>query len=200
MPLGFGVALLTYRLLEAVERLKPDAVVVDIRMPPNHTTEGIHAARQIRASHPSTGVVVLSQYANALYAFELFQEGTAGLAYLLKDRVGDISQLLGAIDAVTQGESVIDRQVVESLLAVGGTVTHSGIDDLTSREKDVIREMAQGKSNQAIAETLHISGSAVEKHISSILAKLQLDPADSSINQRVAAVLSFLRGYNPGAG
>jgi DNA-binding NarL/FixJ family response regulator len=142
--------------------------------------------------------VVLSQYANALYAFELFQEGTAGLAYLLKDRVGDLDQLLGAIDAVTKGGSVIDPQVVESLLAVGATATDSGIESLTPREDDVIREMAQGKSNQAIADTLYISESAVEKHISSILTKLQLDPADSTINQRVAAVLSFLRSYNPG--
>lgn len=185
-------------LLEAVDRLQPDAVVVDIRMPPNHTTEGIEAARKIRADHPSTGVVVLSQYANALYAFELFQDGTRGLAYLLKDRVGDLEQLLAAIKAVTEGGSVIDPQVVESLLAVGATATNSGIRDLTSRENDVIREVAQGKSNQAIAETLFISESAVEKHISSILAKLQLDPADSTINQRVAAVLSFLRSYNPG--
>lgn len=183
-------------LLEAVDRLQPDAVVVDIRMPPNHTTEGIEAARRIRADHPSTGVVVLSQYANALYAFELFQDGTTGLAYLLKDRVGDLEQLLGAIKAVTEGGSVIDPQVVESLLAIGSTA-NSGIRDLTSRENDVIREVAQGKSNQAIAETLFISESAVEKHISSILAKLQLDPADSTINQRVAAVLSFLRSYNP---
>lgn len=184
-------------LLEAVERLQPDAVVVDIRMPPHHTTEGIEVARKIRSDHPSTGVVVLSQYANALYAFELFQDGTAGLAYLLKDRVGDIEQLLGAIKAVTERESVIDPQVVESLLAVGGTNAKSGISDLTSREDDVIREMAQGKSNQAIADSLFISESAVEKHISSILAKLHLDPADSTINQRVAAVLSFLRSYNP---
>ncbi|HZD21996.1 MAG TPA: response regulator transcription factor [Acidimicrobiia bacterium] len=185
-------------LLDTVDRLEPDAVIVDIRMPPDHTTEGIHAARKIRAAHPATGVVVLSQYANALYAFELFQEGTAGLAYLLKDRVGDLDQLLGAIDAVTKGGSVIDPQVVESLLAVGATATDSGIESLTPREDDVIREMAQGKSNQAIADTLYISESAVEKHISSILTKLQLDPADSTINQRVAAVLSFLRSYNPG--
>lgn len=184
-------------LLEAVERLKPDALVVDIRMPPNHSTEGIEAARKIRADHPATGVVVLSQYANALYAFELFQDGTAGLAYLLKDRVGNIEQLFGAIKAVTEGESVIDPQVVESLLAVGGTNNSSRIADLTQREEDVMREMAQGKSNQAIADTLFVSESAIEKHISAILSKLQLDPGDSTINQRVAAVLSFLRSYNP---
>lgn len=184
-------------LLDTVDRLEPDAVVVDIRMPPNHTTEGIEAARKIRFDHPSIGVVVLSQYANALYAFELFQDGTAGLAYLLKDRVGDLDQLVGAIDAVTNGQSVIDPQVVESLLAVGTTATDSGIGSLTPREHDVMREMAQGKSNQAIAENLFVSESAVEKHISSILAKLRLDPSDSTVNQRVAAVLSFLRSYDP---
>lgn len=184
-------------LLEAVAHLEPDAAIVDIRMPPRHTTEGIAAARKIRADHPATGVVVLSQYANALYAFELFQDGTAGLAYLLKDRVGDLEQLLGAIRAVTEGGSVIDPQVVESLIAVGATVTDSRMGDLTSRENEVMREMAQGKSNQAIAHTLFISESAVEKHISAILAKLGIDPADSTVNQRVAAVLSFLRSYDP---
>lgn len=186
-------------LLEAVDRLQPDAAVVDIRMPPHHTTEGIDAAHQIRAHHPSIGVVVLSQYANALYAFELFRDGTAGLAYLLKDRVGDLNQLLGSIEAVAEGGSVIDPQVVESLLAVGSTPPNSGISSLTPRENDVIREMAQGKSNQAVADSLYVSESAVEKHISSILTKLSLDPADSTINQRVAAVLSFLRSYNPSA-
>ena len=184
-------------LLDAVNRLEPDAVVVDIRMPPAHKTEGIDAARKIRASHPQTGVVVLSQYANALYAFELFQDGTDGLAYLLKDRVGDLDELLRAVTVVTDGGSVIDPQVVDSLLARGTTVTKPGMSNLTERETDVIREMAQGKSNQAIAETLYISESAVEKHINAILAKLQLDPADSTVNRRVAAVLTFLRSYNP---
>lgn len=184
-------------LLDAVNRLEPDAVVVDIRMPPEHKTEGIDAARTIRASHPKTGVVVLSQYANALYAFELFQDGTAGLAYLLKDRVGDLDELLRAVTTVTEGGSIIDPQVVDSLLARGKTITKSRIGELTERETDVIREMAQGKSNQAIAETLYISESAVEKHINSILTKLQLDPADSTTNRRVAAVLAFLRNYNP---
>ncbi len=136
-------------LLEAVNRLEPDAVVVDIRMPPEHKTEGIEAARTIRASHPKTGVVVLSQYANALYAFELFQDGTAGLAYLLKDRVGDLDELLRAVTTVTEGGSIIDPQVVDSLLARGKTITKSPIGELTERETDVIREMAQGKSNQS---------------------------------------------------
>ena len=184
-------------LIDAVERLRPDAVVADIRMPPNHQTEGIDAARAIRAAHPAVGVVILSQYANALYAFELFQDGTAGLAYLFKDRVGDLDELLRAIFAVTEGGSVIDPEVVEGLLARGTTVSRSGMSDLTERETQVLREMAQGKSNHAIAEALYISESAVEKHISAILAKLDLDPDDSTLNRRVAAVLAFLRTYSP---
>lgn len=184
-------------LVDAVERLRPDAVIADIRMPPNHQTEGIDAARAIRAAHPTVGVVILSQYANALYAFELFQDGTAGLAYLLKERIGDLNELLSALVTVTDGGSVIDPEVVESLLSRGTTVSRSGMGDLTQRETEVLREMAQGKSNRAIAEALYISESAVEKHISAILAKLELDPGDSALNRRVAAVLTFLRTYNP---
>lgn len=179
-------------LVEAVTRLKPDVVVADIRMPPTHQTEGIQAARTIRAAHPDIGVVVLSQYANALYAFELFQEGTNGLAYLLKDRVGDLDELLRAVVTVAEGGSVIDPQVVEGLLARGATVTDTRLPRLTSRETEVLREMAQGKSNQAIAEELYLSESAVEKHISAVFAKLGLDPDVSSVNRRVAAVLRFL--------
>ena len=184
-------------LLDAVERLEPDVAVVDIRMPPEHKTEGIDAARKIRADHPDTGIVVLSQYANALYAFELFQDGTDGLAYLLKERVGDLDELLRAVQSVNDGGSVIDPQVVEGLLARGTTVSTSGMEDLTERETDVLREMAQGKSNQAISDTLYISESAVEKHIKAILAKFDLNPDDSAVNRRVAAVLTFLRAYSP---
>jgi DNA-binding NarL/FixJ family response regulator len=187
-------------LLEAVDRLEPDVAVVDIRMPPDHQTEGIEAARKIRASHPDVGIVVLSQYANALYAFELFQDGTDGLAYLLKDRIGDLDELLRAVQAVNDGGSVIDPQVVEGLLARGTTVSRSGMGDLTERETDVLREMAQGKSNQAISGALYISESAVEKHIKAILAKLGFDPGDSAVNRRVAAVLTFFRTYTPAAG
>jgi DNA-binding NarL/FixJ family response regulator len=187
-------------LLDAVDRLEPDVAVVDIRMPPDHQTEGIEAARKIRASHPDVGIVVLSQYANALYAFELFQDGTDGLAYLLKDRIGDLDELLRAVQAVNDGGSVIDPQVVEGLLARGTTVSRSGMGDLTERETDVLREMAQGKSNQAISGALYISESAVEKHIKAILAKLGFDPGDSAVNRRVAAVLTFFRTYTPAAG
>jgi DNA-binding NarL/FixJ family response regulator len=187
-------------LLEAIDRLEPDVAVVDIRMPPDHKTEGIEAARNIRERHPNVGIVVLSQYANALYAFELFQDGTDGLAYLLKDRIGDLDELLRAVQAVNDGGSVIDPQVVEGLLARGTTVSRSGMGDLTERETDVLREMAQGKSNQAISGALYISESAVEKHIKAILAKLGFDPGDSAINRRVAAVLTFFRTYTPAVG
>lgn len=185
-------------LLEAVDRLRPDAVITDIRMPPENQTEGIEAAHRIRAAHPDVGVVVLSQYVNSLYAFELFRNGTAGFAYLLKDRVGNVDDLLRAIDEVVRGGSVIDPQVVEGLLArrqqLGGTL----LDTLTEREIDVLSEMAQGKSNAAISETLFISQSAVEKHINSIFAKLTLRPEDGEHHRRVAAVLTFLRSRDIG--
>lgn len=184
-------------LLAAVDRHSPDVAVVDIRMPPTHQTEGIGAARTIRARHPSTGVVVLSQYAHALYAFELFRDGTAGMAYLLKDRVGDLDELLHAVETVTRGGSVIDPAVVESLIARGANAPPSRLPALTEREHDVLREMAQGHSNQAIAERLYLSRSAVEKHVSAILAKLGLDPDDDSVSRRVVAVLAFLRSYEP---
>lgn len=184
-------------LLEQVEALEPDAAVVDIRMPPNHQTEGIDAARHIRRHHPGTGVVVLSQYVNAVYAFELFQDGTEGLAYLLKDRVGDADELRRAVHTVSRGGSVIDPAVVERLLARDGANQSDRIGDLTDREHSVLGEMAQGKSNAAIADTLFISDSSVEKHINNIMAKLGLDAGDTTVNRRVAAVLTFLRDYQP---
>ncbi len=180
-------------LVEAVDRLHPDAVITDIRMPPTNQKEGIEAAHVIRSRHPSVGVVVLSQYVNSLYAFELFREGTSGLAYLLKDRVGDVDELLRALREVTTGGSVVDPQVVEGLLArrqqLGGTL----LSTLTERETEVLAAMAQGKSNAAISEALFISQSAVEKHINSIFAKLTLRPEDGEQHRRVAAVLTFLR-------
>lgn len=180
-------------LAEAVDRLNPDAVITDIRMPPTNQKEGIEAAHVIRSRHPSVGVVVLSQYVNSLYAFELFREGTSGLAYLLKDRVGDVDELLRALREVTTGGSVVDPQVVEGLMArrqqLGGTL----LSTLTERETEVLGAMAQGKSNAAISEGLFISQSAVEKHINSIFAKLTLRPEDGEQHRRVAAVLTFLR-------
>jgi DNA-binding NarL/FixJ family response regulator len=185
-------------LIEMVDRVKPDAVITDIRMPPTNHKEGIDAAHEIRARYPEIGVVVLSQYVNSLYAFELFREGTPGLAYLLKDRVGDVDELLRALREVTTGGSVVDPQVVEGLLARRQQLAGSLLDTLTDRETEVLSEMAQGKSNTAIAEALFISQSAVEKHINSIFAKLTLRPEDGEHHRRVAAVLTFLRNQDIG--
>ena len=181
------------QLRDAVDRLAPDAVIVDIRMPPTHQMEGIEAAHDIRAKHEGVGVVVLSQHANSLYAFELFKDGTEGLAYLLKDRVGDLDELLRALREVMGGGSVIDPLVVEGLLNRQRTNSDHLLDTLTARELDVLAAMAEGRSNASIRETLFISQSAVEKHINSIFAKLGLSRDESETHRRVAAVLAFLR-------
>jgi DNA-binding NarL/FixJ family response regulator len=180
-------------LLDAVDRLHPDAVITDIRMPPEHQMEGIDAAHAIRSRHPGVGVVVLSQYVNALYAFELFRGGTAGLAYLLKDRVGELEELLRALREVIDGGSVIDPRVVEGLLSRRQEPARSLLETLTAREMEVLSQMAQGKSNMAISESLSISASAVEKHINAIFGKLMLSAEDGAQHRRVAAVLTFLR-------
>jgi DNA-binding NarL/FixJ family response regulator len=186
----------TEALLEAVERLHPDAVITDIRMPPTHQMEGIEAAHEIRSRHPGVGIVVLSQYVNSLYAFELFRDGTTGLAYLLKDRVGELDELLRALREVATGGSVIDPKVVEGLLGRRQEPARSLLETLTSREMEVLSEMAQGKSNAAICETLYISPSSVEKHINSIFSKLALSAEDGAQHRRVAAVLTFLRNQD----
>jgi DNA-binding NarL/FixJ family response regulator len=179
-------------LLDAVTRLAPDAVVTDIRMPPGNHTDGIDAAHLIRSEHPQTGVVVLSQYAEEAYAFELLKHGTAGLAYLLKDRVGDIDALLSALREVCRGGSVVDPIVVEALVARRARVNDSVLRALTPRELEVLHGMASGRTNAAIAESLVVSRSAVEKHVSSIFAKIGLT-AETHVDRRVAAVLTFLR-------
>ncbi len=188
------------QLEDAVDRLAPDAVLVDIRMPPTHQMEGIESSHNIRAKHPQVGIVVLSQHANSLYAFELFKDGTAGLAYLLKDRVGELDELLRALREVVDGGSVIDPLVVEGLLNRQKTSGYRLLDTLTDREQEVLGAMAEGRSNAAIAETLFISNSAVEKHINSIFAKLALSPDESDTHRRVAAVLAFLRDSGVGPG
>lgn len=180
-------------LRQLVARLKPDAVMTDIRMPPGHHMEGIEAAHRIRAEHPQVGVVVLSQHADEFYAFELLKNGTEGLAYLLKDRVGDLDELLRALREVCAGRSAIDARVVDALVQRRARRESSGLEDLTPREQDVLREMAQGKSNTGIAAALVLSDSAVEKHVSSILAKLGR-PDEEGMHRRVAAVLAFLQG------
>jgi DNA-binding NarL/FixJ family response regulator len=179
-------------LLEAVDRLLPHAVLTDIRMPPDHDMEGIQAAHQIRARHPQIGVVVLSQHADEAYAFQLLKDGTAGLAYLLKERIGDLDQLLRALRETIAGRSVVDPVVVEALLAWRGRLAHSPLATLTARETDVLREMAQGKTNAAIAESLSVSESAVEKYANAIFSKLGLSE-EPQVHRRVAAVLAFLR-------
>lgn len=178
-------------LLDAAGRLHPDAVITDIRMPPTQRKEGIDAAHVIVSRHPSVGVVVLSQYASPLYAFELFKNGTAGLAYLLKDRVGDLQVLLRALREVVAGGSVVDPKVVEGLLAGGRTAPDSTLGHLSPRELDVLREMAQGKSNAGVARALMLSESAIEKHVNSIFAKLGVGK-EPETHRRVAAVLAFL--------
>ncbi len=181
------------QLRAAVDRMSPDAVVVDIRMPPDHQMEGIEAAHDIRAKHPDVGVVVLSAHANPLYAFELFKDGTAGLAYLLKDRVGDLDELLRALREAVAGGSVIDPLVVEGLLQRQRNTSDRLLDTLTDRESEVLALMAEGRSNGAIGEGLFISQSAVEKHINSILTKLGLPPDETETHRRVAAVLACLK-------
>jgi DNA-binding NarL/FixJ family response regulator len=179
--------------LEAiVDELTPDVVVTDIRMPPTHHTEGIDAAHRIRDRHPGTGVVVLSQYAEAAYALELLRNGTAGLAYLLKERIGDPDQLAEAVREVARGGSVVDPDVVGALVGTKAQQAGSALEHLTDRERDVLEEMAQGRTNAAIAARLHLSESSIEKYATSIFAKLGLTD-EPQTHRRVAAVLAFLR-------
>ena len=178
-------------LLSAVEKEQPAVVVTDIRMPPTGTDEGIRAAEQIRNSHPQTGVVVLSQYADPEYALTLLEKGAAGRAYLLKERVSDIDQLVNAIREVARGGSVIDSKVVESLVAARTRKADSPLRDLTSREQQVLAAMAEGKNNAAIASRLFLTERAVEKHINSIFSKLGLQE-EKDTHRRVRAVLLYL--------
>jgi DNA-binding NarL/FixJ family response regulator len=178
-------------LLAAVETEQPDVVVTDIRMPPGSTDEGIQAAELLRDSNPELGVVVLSQYANPGYVLALLERGSSGRAYLLKERVDDVGQLEAAIRAVAEGGSVIDPKVVEALVAENARADESPLRDLTPRERDVLREMAEGKNNQAIAEALFLTERSVEKVIHSIFLKLGLT-WEKTVNKRVKAVILYL--------
>ena len=178
-------------LMAAVEAERPAVVVTDIRMPPTGTDEGIRAAAQIRTSHPEIGVVVLSQYAEPEYALSLLEKGAAGRAYLLKERVSDIDQLVNAIREVARGGSVIDPKVVEALVAARTRKTDSPLRDLTPREQEVLAAMAEGKNNAAIAAQLFLTERAVEKHINSIFSKLGLQE-EKDVHRRVRAALLFL--------
>jgi DNA-binding NarL/FixJ family response regulator len=178
-------------LLDAVETARPDVVVTDIRMPPELSDEGIRAARRLRETHPEVGVVVLSQYATPSYVLALLDGGSERRAYLLKERISDVEQLSGAIRAVAEGGSVMDPKVVETLVAENARSEESPLKDLTPRERDVLREMAEGKNNAAIAESLVLTEKSVEKVIHSIFLKLGLrwEPA---VHKRVKAVVLYL--------
>jgi DNA-binding NarL/FixJ family response regulator len=178
-------------LLALVERERPDVVVTDIRMPPTGTDEGIQAAAWAREHQPGLGIVVLSQYIAPGYAVALLEHGSAGRAYLLKERVASADELARAIRAVAAGGSVIDPLVVDELVRARRQDAHPGLSQLTPREVEILAEMAQGKSNSAIAGTLFITERAVEKHTNSIFAKLGISE-ERDVNRRVKAVLLYL--------
>jgi DNA-binding NarL/FixJ family response regulator len=178
-------------LLDAVESEKPDVVLTDIRMPPTETDEGIRAATILREAHPQTGVVVLSQYGHPSYALTLLENGSDRRAYLLKQRVHDRRELVRAIRSVAEGGSVIDPKIVEELVNAKARADSSPLSELTPRESEVLAEIAQGKSNTAIAESLVLTKRAVEKHINSIFLKLNLSEAED-VSKRVKAALVFL--------
>ena len=178
-------------LLTAVDAEQPDVVVTDIRMPPTETDEGIRAADRLRETHPDVGVVVLSQYANASYVLPLLEAGSSRRAYLLKERVKDLDELVGAIEAVAEGGSVIDPKVVDVLVAETARADDSPLNELTPRERDVLREMAEGKTNAAIAASLVLTERSVEKVIHSIFLKLGLT-WETAVHKRVKAVILYL--------
>jgi DNA-binding NarL/FixJ family response regulator len=178
-------------LLRAVADARPDAVLTDIRMPPTGTEEGLRAAERLRRTHPGLGVVVLSQYDEPAYAVRLLEGGSAGRAYLLKERVSDPAQLVGALREVARGGSVIDPKVVEALVAARSRAAQSPLAWLTAREREVLAQMAQGKTNAAIGAALHLTVRAVEKHINAIFSKLPLAETPDA-DRRVTAVLLFL--------
>jgi DNA-binding NarL/FixJ family response regulator len=177
-------------LLLKVRSYDPDVAIVDIRMPPTHTDEGLQAAREIREKHPRTGVLVLSQYVEPSYALELLADSAEGVGYLLKDRVSDIDEFSAAVRRVAEGGSALDPSVVSQL--VGRRRRDDPLADLTPREREVLGLMAEGRSNQGIAEALVVTERAVEKHVTSIFGKLRL-PAAPEDHRRVLAVLTFLR-------
>jgi DNA-binding NarL/FixJ family response regulator len=177
-------------LLLKVRSYSPAVALVDIRMPPTQTDEGLRAAKEIRAKYPATGVLVLSQYVEPEYALDLLSDSAEGVGYLLKDRVSDIGEFAAAVRRVAEGGSALDPEVVA--LLVGRRRQDDPLDQLTPREREVLELMAEGRSNQAICERLFITQRAVEKHVTSIFSKLRL-PADAGDHRRVLAVLAYLR-------
>ena len=185
-------------LLAAVAEHRPDAVLTDIRMPPTHTTEGIEAAKQIRIDYPDVGVVVLSQYVEEDYAFDLLADGVAGLGYLLKERISDRAQIVNALTAVASGGSVVDAKVIDALIGARARNETSPLAALTPREREILAEIAQGKTNQTIAAELFLTKRAVEKHINAIFSKLGLSN-DDDVSRRVKATLIHLAGAEQGS-
>jgi DNA-binding NarL/FixJ family response regulator len=183
-------------LLAAVEAVEPDVVLTDIRMPPSGDAEGIDVANRLRETHPQLGVVVVSQYADPTYGLSLLEGGSDRRAYLLKERLHDRAQLLAALRAVVDGGSVVDSKVVEALIAARVRAERSPLAELTQRELEILSEIAQGKSNQSIAEELNLTKRAVEKHINAIFLKLGLSRAED-VSRRVKAALIYLAQRAP---
>jgi DNA-binding NarL/FixJ family response regulator len=185
-----------YDLMGAIEREGPDVVLSDIRMPPFQEHEGIDVAAQLRETHPEIGVVILSQHADPAYALELFETGSEGRAYLLKERVGDLEELVAAIEAVAAGRSAIDARIIDLLIAERARSAASPLDELTVREREVLTQVATGKSNAAIAASLFLTKRAVEKHINAIFMKLNLRESEDT-SRRVKAALIYLADVDP---
>ena len=179
-------------LLTAVDAIRPDAVLTDVRMPPGNAMDGIEAAKEIRTRHPETGVVVLSQHADESYAMALISDGAEGLGYLLKERVSNRAQLVDALRTTASGGSVIDPLLVDAMFRRQRLEQRSALTTLTERELDVLREMASGGSNASIAATMSLSQSSIEKHVNAIFAKLGLEQ-EATVHRRVSAVVTYLR-------